>query len=205
MDKSLDEISAPLLFLQDKNPTRSEKERAKGKEFLMQQKRKRGNACVVLLASSSQVARDYAGIGAVEEADHLLHCVCEMDEDDEWMVLAHTWNAASPGELSTLDWKNGMQRHLENTRHTCRNEIPVKWIVDKMYQEYSAQGTDGDEVMMTKDGQTFSKFSKEALEIGAAVSSAILQKVRNVFNLNKGDNEVFRTKNGAPKIMTKFG
>jgi hypothetical protein len=72
-----------------------------------------------------------------------------------------------------------------------------------MSQESSAQGTDGDEVM-TKDGHTFSKFSKEALEIGASVSAAILKKVRNVFDLNKGDDEVFRTKNGAPKIMTKF-
>ncbi len=72
-----------------------------------------------------------------------------------------------------------------------------------MSQESSAQGTDGDEVM-TKDGHTFSKFSKEALEIGASVSAAILKKVRNFFDLNKGDDEVFRTKNGAPKIMTKF-
>jgi hypothetical protein len=37
---------------------------------------------------------------------------------------------------------------------------------------------------MTKDGQTFSKFSKEALEIGAAVSAAILKKVRNVFEIS---------------------
>jgi hypothetical protein len=36
------------------------------------------------------------------------------------------------------------------------------------------------------------------------VSSAILKKVRHVFDLNKGDEEIFRTKNGAPKIMTKF-
>ncbi len=62
------------------------------------------------------------------------------------------------------------------------------------------QGTDGDEVMQ-KDGKTISKFSKEALEIGAAVSDVILKKVRMVFDLNKGDDEVFRTKNGAPKIM----
>jgi hypothetical protein len=57
---------------------------------------------------------------------------------------------------------------------------------------------------MTKYGHTFSKFSKEALEIGASVSAAILKKVRNVFDLNKGDDEVFRTKKDAPKIMTKF-
>ena len=31
-----------------------------------------------------------------------------------------------------------------------------------------------------------------------------MKKVRNVFDLNKGDDEVFRTKNDAPKIMTTF-
>ncbi len=60
MDKSLDGISAPLLFLQDKDPTSSRKKRLTGKfrnarKFLMRQKRKwdRGNACALLLASNS--------------------------------------------------------------------------------------------------------------------------------------------------------
>ena len=42
------------------------------------------------------------------------------------------------------------------------------------------------------------------MEIGAAVDESILKKIRKVFDLNKGDDAVFRTKNGAPKIMTKF-
>jgi hypothetical protein len=57
---------------------------------------------------------------------------------------------------------------------------------------------------MVKDGKTFSKFSKDALEIGEDVGAFILDKVRKIFNLNKGDDAVFRTRNGAPKIMTKF-
>jgi hypothetical protein len=76
-------------------------------------------------------------------------------------------------------------------------------IVDKMANESADQGTDGDEVVQ-KGGETISKFSKEALEIGAAFNEAILVEVRKVFDLNKGDDAVFRTKNGAPKIMTKF-
>ncbi len=60
------------------------------------------------------------------------------------------------------------------------------------------QGTDGVEVMQ-KGGKTISKFSKEALEIGASVSEVILDKIRKVFDLNKGDDKVFRTKNGTPK------
>jgi hypothetical protein len=33
---------------------------------------------------------------------------------------------------------------------------------------------------------------------------SLKEKVREVFDHNKGDDAVFRTKNGAPKIMTKF-
>jgi hypothetical protein len=126
MDKSLDGISAPLLFLQDKDPTSSKKKKSTGKDpdawkFLMQQKRKRdrGNACALLLASNSQIAKEYAEIGAVKEADNLLHCVCEMDEEDEWMIPSSAWNSASPGELSPLDWKNAMRTsnsYLRGTR-----------------------------------------------------------------------------------------
>ena len=57
---------------------------------------------------------------------------------------------------------------------------------------------------MQKGGETISKFFKGALEIGTAVNEAILGKVTKVFDLNKGDDAVFRTKNGAAKIMTMF-
>jgi hypothetical protein len=107
MDKSLDGISAPLLFLQDKSPSSSKKKRTTGKDrdarkFLMRQKRKRdrGNACALLLASNSQIAKEYAERGAAKEVDNSLHCVCEMDEEDEWMIPSSTWNSASPGELA---------------------------------------------------------------------------------------------------------
>jgi hypothetical protein len=49
-----------------------------------------------------------------------------------------------------------------------------------------------------------SKSSREALEVGDKVGSIILGKVRKIFDLNKGDDSVFRTKNRAPKILTKF-
>jgi hypothetical protein len=57
---------------------------------------------------------------------------------------------------------------------------------------------------MLKDGATISKFSREALEVGSKVGSQILGKIRKIFDLNKRDDSVFRTKNGAPKILTKF-
>jgi hypothetical protein len=57
---------------------------------------------------------------------------------------------------------------------------------------------------MTKNGAVINKFSKDALEIGAVVGAAILDKVRKVFDLNWGDDAVFRARSDAPKIMTKF-
>jgi hypothetical protein len=48
---------------------------------------------------------------------------------------------------------------------------------------------------MQRGGETISKFSKGAPEIGAAVNEAIIEKVREVFDLNKGDDAVYRTKN----------
>ncbi len=51
----------------------------------------------------------------------------------------------------------------------------------------------------TKDDSTTAAELTEAYLL-----EAILEKVRKVFDFNKGDDAVFRTKNGAPKIMTKF-
>jgi hypothetical protein len=65
-----------------------------------------------------------------------------------------------------------------------------------MAREASSQGTDGDEVM-TKNGVVISKFSRDALETGATVGTVILDKVRKVFDLNWGDDAVFRMRNGA--------
>ena len=55
-----------------------------------------------------------------------------------------------------------------------------------MAREASSQGTDGDKVVAKIWGIIIIKFFKGALEIGAAVSAVILDKVRKVFNLNEG-------------------
>jgi len=74
------------------------------------------------------------------------------------------------------------------------SEIQQRKIVNKMTNETASQSMDGDEVMQ-KGGETISKFSKGAPEIGAAVNEVIIEKVREVFDLNKGDDAVYRTKN----------
>ncbi len=87
MDKSLEGISSPLLFLQDGKPRKSKKKglpsRAQAsKKFLLMQKRKlhRGNSCAIFLASSTPTAKEYAEGRFIEDNEGQLHCLCEMDD-----------------------------------------------------------------------------------------------------------------------------
>ena len=138
------------------------------------------------------------------EDEGQLHCLCEMNEDDRWMVPSHSLSQGMIQENMATSLPDCYISPFAYEEHeACMSEIQLRRIVDKMATEASEQGTDGDELMV-KDGKTFSKFSKDALEIGEDVGAFILGKVRKIFDLNKGDDAVFRTRNGAPKIMTKF-
>ena len=63
--------------------------------------------------------------------------------------------------------------------------------------------TDGDETMF-KNGAIISKFSFEALELGTDVKEHIRSKINPRFVQWSGDDSVFPTKNGSPKILAKF-
>ena len=64
--------------------------------------------------------------------------------------------------------------------------------------------------MTKKDGEDISKFSKEAMTLGDDVyglddiASIILKKVYLLYDRYVGEDKVFPTKNGAPRIMTKY-
>jgi hypothetical protein len=81
-------------------------------------------------------------------------------------------------------------------------EIQLKNIVDRMGKEFTT-GTDGDEFTI-KDGIKVSKFSKEAMEIGFDVGEELKRNVFDRFTSYVGNDSVFPTKNGSPKILTKF-
>jgi hypothetical protein len=81
-------------------------------------------------------------------------------------------------------------------------EIQLKNIVDRLGKE-TVTGTDGDEFTI-KDEIKVSKFSKEAMEIGFDVSESLKTKVYEQFTSYVGEDSVFPTKNGSPKILTKF-
>jgi transposase InsO family protein len=83
------------------------------------------------------------------------------------------------------------------------SEIQLKGIQDRLGKLDLNQKTDGAE-MMTKDGQTYSKFSYQAMELGVDVTRDMKTSIDRIFSDNVGEDAVFPTKNGAPKILTKY-
>jgi hypothetical protein len=200
-----------LLFLQDKDARINKKKGVTGKaraseKFLRQQRRKRdrGNACAVLLASNTTAAREHIAEGSRVKDEKQLHCLLDTDDENGQAFAALIRGLTLETETGpNLGGLEDASFHSFEEIETFMSEIQLRGIVDKMTRESSSQGTDGDEVM-TKNGAVISKFARDALEIGATVGAVILDKVGKVFDLNWGDDAVFRVRNGAPKIMTKF-
>ena len=165
--------------------------------FLSEQKRKynRGSSCAVFFASSTPAARKYARQKLSDFSDHSLHCLWEFDAED---VRARPPDVGDlPTDAGECSKSNAIISELFHSNaelESYMSEIQLRRIVNKMSNETASQDTDGDEVMQ-RGGETISKFSKGAPEIGAAVNEAIIEKVREVFDLNKGDDAVYRTKN----------
>jgi hypothetical protein len=84
-------------------------------------------------------------------------------------------------------------------------EIQLRRIVDRNAMEGVDQQSDGDE-RIVKDGLNISNFSKEALTLGDDVytctgkEAEILQNVYALYDHYVGEDRVFPTKNGAPKL-----
>jgi hypothetical protein len=82
-------------------------------------------------------------------------------------------------------------------------EIQLKNIVERLQKDEKDTKTDDDETMV-KNGVTVSKFSCDALGLGEDVDASMKQKIFNYVSKWVGDDSVFPTKNGSPKILTKF-
>ena len=101
------------------------------------------------------------------------------------------------------------ERHIVVMEQAYMTEIQLRRIVDRNAQEGVDQQSDGDE-RMKKDGENISKFSKEAMTLGEDVyanegkATEVLQRVYSLYDYYVGKDRVFPTKNGAPRIMTKY-
>jgi hypothetical protein len=115
-------------------------------------------------------------------------------------------------EVTELDLVNLAINHIETgstiMEEAYMTEIQLR-IVDRTSQEEGKQLSDGDEVM-TKDGVTISKFSKEVMGLGKDVyeeegtAPIILKKVYILYDKYVGPDSVFPVSNGALSILTKF-
>jgi hypothetical protein len=97
------------------------------------------------------------------------------------------------------------EEHTENLddHESLMTEIQLRRIVDRAALNKSEAVTDGDETMI-KDGVTISEFSKESMHLGDSVLEKFKRIIFNTCDKCVGQDGVFPTKNGAPKIMTKF-
>ncbi len=199
MDQSLLGVAAPLRFLDEssllpKKKVFGEKLRVT-KNFLRGQARKLRKAAITpiqLLGQMGALGKYNKGqCGDVKES-HLI-VLAEMSGRFVTALDKQGWTAPC----------KDYSKHTVDEYEMLMSEIQLRAIVQNMDKQGADQQTDGDEIMV-KDGATISKFSREALEVGSKVGSLILGQIRKIFDLNKGDDSVFRTKNGAPKILTKF-
>ena len=83
------------------------------------------------------------------------------------------------------------------------SEIQIRNIVDRLDSEEQEQGTDGDETMV-KDGATISKFSRLAMTLGAHVGAELRASLFALYDEQVGQDKVFPTKNGPPKILEQY-
>ena len=149
-------------------------------------------------------------------------CMDILVSDEVHKVLRHKGNIhprdmyLSSDEFEEVDKPqlvNLLIGHIETgttiIEEAYMTEIQLRRIVDRTSQEASEQQSDGDE-RMVKDGDNISKFSKEAMTLGDDVYEAnpsapiILRKVYLLYDKYVGEDKVFPTKNGAPRIMTKY-
>ena len=54
------------------------------------------------------------------------------------------------------------------------------------------------------NGESVSKFSREAMTLGAKVESDITAAIYKIFDQHAGQDKVFPTKNGPPKILEEY-
>ncbi len=112
-------------------------------------------------------------------------------------------------DVNSLSNESALDRYRRTTiydyyeNEVYMTEIQLKNIVERLQSEEKDTKTDGDETM-SKEGITISKFSFEALGLGPDVKNSIKSKIRARFKQWTGEDSIFPTKNGSPKILTKF-
>ncbi len=134
-----------------------------------------------------------------------------LDEEPAQNLVLHFVNPPhdSPCENAVTGKETAPELYRDTSSYdeclipSLMTEIQLKNIVDRLQSEKKDTKTDGDETMV-HNGVVISTFSCEALGLGEHVTDIIKNKIYKRFKQWAGDNSVFPTKNGSPKILTKF-
>jgi hypothetical protein len=88
--------------------------------------------------------------------------------------------------------------------YICMTEIQLQHIVNRLAQDNKHdENTDGQESMV-KNGRTISKFCREAMYLGEDTGPEYTSLMHSTFDKYSGDDMVFPTRNGCPKILTLY-
>ena len=135
-----------------------------------------------------------------KNANHACSSACKSDHNENFCC------ACSP----TFIYANSPEEHkILMTEFSCNvqavlmSEIQIRTILDRVAASKADQGTDG-AATMEQAGQTISKFSREAMVLGDQVDPGLMRKIHAVYDANVGQDKVFPTKNGPPKILTMY-
>ncbi len=91
---------------------------------------------------------------------------------------------------------------LKVSKHTCfMSEVQLQGLLDRTKP---SQGDEEAMDMTAIDGVRVSKYSIKAIKIGKKVSAQMRAEFEKFNTEHVGEDSVFPTKNGAPKILEQF-
>jgi hypothetical protein len=91
----------------------------------------------------------------------------------------------------------------ESATHSCTSTMDGMRSACEL-DEFAASQESIRACLDSQAGQTISTFSREALVLGDQVDPSMMRKIHAVYDANVGQDKVFPTKNGPPKILTMY-
>ena len=156
-----------------------------------------GNAAMLAVEETESKAKG-------EETPSTCQCACQprlaeqLLEVDFLRITGRRMRKSRKGRANPKKDKN----RLKVSRYTCfMSEVQLQGLLDR------TKPSKGDEEAMdmtTIDGIRVSKYSIKAIKVGVKVSAQMRKEFEQFNSEHVGEDSVFPTKNGAPKILEQF-
>jgi len=162
---------------------------------------------------SSSVKNGNAAMLAVEETETITEgdetpntckCACQprlaeqLHEVDFLRITGRRMRKSRKGKNNPKKDKT----RLKVSRYTCfMSEVQLQGLLDRTKP---SQGDEEAMDMTTIDGIRVSKYSIKAIKVGVKVTAQMRKDFEQFNSEHVGEDSVFPTKNGAPKILEQF-